>query len=85
MSAPPRLQIVHPDSGVLLEQVRALFREYQQSLGVDLCFQNFEQELAALPGAYAPPSGRLFLGLADGRPAGCVALRQPEPATAEMP
>ncbi|PYM30898.1 MAG: GNAT family N-acetyltransferase [Candidatus Rokuibacteriota bacterium] len=58
-----------------IERARSLFREYETSLGVDLCFQGFEQELAGLPGAYAPPSGRLLLAVDDGRPAGCVALR----------
>lgn len=54
---------------------RALFRDYERWTGVDLCFQSFEEELAELPGAYAPPSGRLLLGFVDGEPAGCVALR----------
>jgi len=58
-----------------IERARSLFREYETSLGVDLCFQGFEQELAGLPGAYAPPSGRLLLAVDDGRPAGCIALR----------
>lgn len=58
-----------------IEIVRALFTEYAESLGFSLCFQNFDQELAGLPGAYAPPRGRLLLGFAGGEPAGCVALR----------
>lgn len=55
--------------------VRELFREYQQSLGISLCFQGFEQELAALPGDYAPPTGGLWLALWDGDVIGCVGLR----------
>ena len=67
-----------------LDEVRALFVEYAESLEVDLCFQDFEAELAGLPGAYAPPGGRLLLARVDGRPAGCVALRGLEPAVCEM-
>lgn len=55
--------------------VRALFREYAAGLGVDLCFQDFEAELAGLPGAYAPPAGRLLVAEVDGELVGCVALR----------
>jgi ribosomal protein S18 acetylase RimI-like enzyme len=55
--------------------LRELFREYSTSLGVSLCFQNFEQELAELPGAYAPPSGRLLVARSEKTIAGCVALR----------
>lgn len=52
-----------------------LFREYQQWLGVDLCFQGFEQELASLPGAYAPPEGSIYLAEEGCDAAGCIAVR----------
>jgi putative acetyltransferase len=58
-----------------VQAARALFRDYAQALGVDLCFQNFEAELAALPGDYASPAGALVLAWVDGQAAGCVALR----------
>jgi putative acetyltransferase len=67
-----------------IEEARALFEEYADATGVDLCFQNFAQELAALPGDYAPPSGRLILACSDEAPAGCVALRNIDEATCEM-
>jgi len=59
-----------------VEEARALFEEYAAATGVDLCFQNFEQELRGLPGDYAPPTGRLILARADEEFAGCVALRK---------
>jgi GNAT superfamily N-acetyltransferase len=67
-----------------IEIARALFREYAASLGFDLSFQNFEQELAELPGDYAPPGGRLYLAFEKGRPAGCVALRRISDDDCEM-
>ena len=69
------LRIVHAVEAPDIERVRALFKEYEQSLGVDLCFQGFAQELATLPGAYAPPRGRLLLALDGDDAAGCGALR----------
>jgi len=70
-----RIERVGPDQLTHLATIRELFREYAASLGVDLCFQDFEQELAALPGEYAPPTGALLLAFVDGLPAGCGALR----------
>ena len=64
--------------------MRELFLEYAQSLGVNLCFQNFEVELAELPGHYAPPGGRLLLAEYEGHLAGCVALHEWEPGVCEM-
>jgi len=67
-------------SGKDIAAAGALFRAYAASLGVDLAYQDFEAELAGLPGKYAPPAGELLLALAsDGQPLGCVALRPIEP------
>jgi GNAT superfamily N-acetyltransferase len=59
-----------------VDRARELFREYSAWLQIDLCFQNFEHELAELPGVYAPPEGRLLLAYDDDDLAGCVALRK---------
>jgi GNAT superfamily N-acetyltransferase len=77
------IEIVHaaPEH---MATIRELFLEYQRWLGLDLCFQNFSAELAALPGDYAPPAGRLLLALHDARPAGCIALRRIEGEICEM-
>ena len=58
-----------------LEQVRQFFRNYAGWLGVDLCFQNFDEEMAPLPGRYAAPQGRLFYAEVNGKGAGCVGIR----------
>jgi len=58
-----------------IAQTRILFKEYQAALGVDLGFQDFENELANLPGQYAAPKGRLLFARVDGEVAGCAALR----------
>jgi carbonic anhydrase len=76
--------LAHAATSQQIEQARELFQEYAASLGVDLGFQNFEQELANLPGDYAPPEGRLLLALADGKLAGCIALRRWDETTCEM-
>jgi len=67
-----------------IEQTRALFLEYAASLGFSLCFQSFDEELKSLPGAYAAPSGRLFLAQYEQQAAGCVALRKLEAKICEM-
>ncbi|MFN0318399.1 MAG: GNAT family N-acetyltransferase [Burkholderiales bacterium] len=67
-----------------IEAARELFLEYQRSLGIDLCFQGFQQELAALPGPYAPPQGRLYLAMEAGEAVGCVAMRDLGGGVAEM-
>jgi ribosomal protein S18 acetylase RimI-like enzyme len=65
-------------------QARELFIEYSERLGLDLCFQNFEQELAELPGRYALPDGRLLLAVSGGQIAGCVGLRKLGDGVCEM-
>jgi len=72
--------IIRPATLADLDDIRAMLREYAAWLEVDLCFQNFEQELAGLPGDYAPPRGRLLI--AEG--AGCVALRAIDEEICEM-
>ncbi len=69
-------EIVMVAGGQEIEMVRELLMEYVRGLPFDLSFQNFRDELATLPGRYAPPSGRLLLARCDGDPIGCVALRQ---------
>src|ERR1700750_562491 len=67
-----------------IDRARELFKEYAAALGVDLCFQNFEKELAELPGAYAPPDGRLLLAFDNEELAGCVAVRKLGDGVCEM-
>ena len=78
------LNLVQAESAEQIGQARELFLEYAAATGLDLCFQNFDEELAALPGAYAPPDGRLFLAIDGTEVAGCVALRKLDAETCEM-
>ena len=80
----PRLTLRQAESPAQITQARELFREYADSLGFSLCFQSFDQELARLPGDYAPPDGRLLIAEYRGQLAGCVALHKLEPEICEM-
>ena len=69
------LKFIEPESREQIAEARKLFEEYAAWLSIDLCFQNFEKELSELPGAYAPPKGRLLLAVDDDSLVGCIALR----------
>jgi ribosomal protein S18 acetylase RimI-like enzyme len=71
----PELRLRTPDTPELLAAAREIFQEYADGLGVDLCFQHFEEELATLPGDYAAPQGALLLAFVDDELAGCGAFR----------
>ena len=71
----PQVRLVTPDTPALFDATREIFREYALSLGVDLGFQDFEGELAGLPGDYAPSGGRLLLAFVDDELAGCGGFR----------
>jgi ribosomal protein S18 acetylase RimI-like enzyme len=75
VTTPPSIELLTPATPALLDEARAIFREYANSLDVDLCFQDFEAELASLPGEYTAPQGALLLATVDGEVAGCGALR----------
>lgn len=78
------VDFLHVSGGNMLEEIRQLFREYAQSLDIDLSFQDFETELKALPGKYGPPDGILILASVDGKAAGCIALRKLSEGICEM-
>ncbi|KPU43043.1 putative N-acetyltransferase YsnE [Oxobacter pfennigii] len=73
---------VHDDKN--LEVIKGLFMEYAESLGIDLGFQNFKEELDNLPGGYAAPEGRLMLAYSGDAATGCIALRKIDNVTCEM-
>jgi putative acetyltransferase len=83
-SAAKGLSIFQVESSKHVAQARELFLEYAQSLGFSLCFQKFDEELAGLPGDYAPPEGRLLLVECERQLAGCVALHKLGPRICEM-
>jgi GNAT superfamily N-acetyltransferase len=68
-------KIIEATSQEDIEQVRMLFAEYRAELVVEPCFQSFDQEIASLPGSYAPPGGKLLLAKVVGQPVGCIGLR----------
>lgn len=86
MNKPARdeITIIEAARSEEIAEIRRLFRAYADWLNVDLCFQGFEQELASLPGSYAPPKGRLLLAKARDVSAGCVGLRPLEEGICEM-
>lgn len=86
MTAAPesRVNLIQATLPQHIEQARALFLEYAESLSFSLCFQSFDEEVKSLPGAYAVPAGRLLLAHYDQQAAGCVALRKLETSVCEM-
>jgi ribosomal protein S18 acetylase RimI-like enzyme len=84
MTQPLRLELIDTPNHPMLAATCELLREYQRSLGVDLCFQDFETELAELPGKYLPPEGRLYAALVGEQLAGSVAMRRLDAHTCEM-
>jgi putative acetyltransferase len=84
MPLPFSLELIESPIHPQLPATRELLREYQRSLGIDLCFQDFENELLELPGAYAPPDGRLYAALIGQQLAGSIALRRHDAHSCEM-
>ncbi len=78
------MDLVQAETSEQIETARELFREYQEWLGISLCFQNFDDEVANLPGDYRMPNGRLLIAIKDGDVVGCIALRKLTDDACEM-
>ena len=78
------VEIIQAITEKQIEDAKLMFREYETWLGMSLCFQSFEEEVACLPGKYAPPGGRLYIAYDCGEPLGCNALREIGPEVCEM-
>lgn len=78
------LELIDSAQHPRLPSMRELLLEYQRHIGVDLCFQSFEEEMAQLPGQFAPPDGRLYAATVGETLAGCIALRRHDDQSAEM-
>ena len=79
-----QMKLIQAQTAEQIDAARRLFREYADWLQIDLCFQNFEPELAELPGDYVPPDGRLLLAYDNSEVAGCIAVRRLDARTCEM-
>ena len=77
------IEILHATTDEQVEAVRELWRSYWAEFGFTPCFQGFDQEVAGLPGKYAPPSGRLLIAIDDGNVIGAIALRAVDAETCE--
>lgn len=84
MNETEKLIFIEVNTEELIDETRKIFREYQESIDTDLCFQKFEEELASLPEKYAPPNGRLYLAFVGEKLVGCVALRPINNTECEM-
>jgi ribosomal protein S18 acetylase RimI-like enzyme len=78
------IKFIQAESDDELDSARLLFREYEESLNSKICFQDFEKELASLPGEYAPPDGRLILAVYRGEAVGCVAIKKVDDGICKM-
>lgn len=78
------MEIIQAETEQQIAEAKVIFREYETWLGMSLCFQGFEEELAGLPGKYAPPNGRLYLAYSGDEVIGCIAMREIETGICEM-